>query len=401
MRARLATLSWLLVALTCLAAPAFAAAAPQVKVIDRNNNVFFFDLAEHAGSEDVDASYTVRSSPSQATTKKVVGFSLRKVLAQASDGDGNRFDDTYYDYVAVDRPGGGSVILSQAQVETSGAFPDGRPVVWAESGGGIGFLRPSSGSGDANAADVFVESSGTLVVREGKGSPVKLEIEYAPSKPKPKQSVRFSVKVNSSGSGQSLSFRWTIDGRKYTGAQVTHAFRRPGCYYAAVTALESGKDVGSAAVQVKVGSSCEGGPNRQGGGKDGKKKGASDGSHGNGSGNGTSSSGSRNGAGNAPTYLPGPGQRRERPDRAPVPPGERVEGELLDDVVGEPAAAPESQPEPEPQVRAVRSGSLSDEGGTGLPGAALGILVTGGLLGLGAMRELERGPLPRLRKPWS
>lgn len=404
MRPRLALAS-LLGVLACLAAPALAGAAPQVKVIDRHDNAFFFDLGEHAGNEDVDARYTVRSSPSEATAQKVVGFSLRKVLAEAADERGNGFDDTYYDHVKIQRPGAGSVGLSQAQVETSGAFPDGRPVVWAEQDGGIGFLRPSSGSHDANAGDVFVEPSGTLVVREGRGSLVRFTIEHAPRKPRPKQPVTFTVDLQSSGSGQSLSFRWAVDGRTLTGAEITHAFRRPGCYLVGASALEHGDEVGSAAVRVKVGSDCEGGPNRAGGGKDGKRNGASDGAHDAGA-NGSSSSsggggGSAQGPATAPAQDPGPGARPERRRRAPASPGQRIEGELLDDVAGRPASAQDPQAEPEPQARAVRSGSLGAEGGAGLPGAALGILITGGLLGLGALRELERGPLARTRKPWS
>lgn len=405
MRARLIALAFGLVACGLLAVPALAAAAPQVKVIDRQGNAYVFDLGGHEGREDVDARYTVRSSPSQATTQRIVGFSLRKVLAEAEDGRGERFDDSIYHFVKVDRPGSGVVTLSRAQVEASGAFPDGHPVVWAEQGGGIGFLRPSSGPNDANAADVFVVSDGTLVVREGFGNLVQLEVEYSPSKPRPKQAVTFKVRVKSSASGQRLTFSWMIDGHHYTGAQVTHAFRRKGCYAVGVSARENGEVVGGAGAQVKVGSDCEGGPNRQGGGKEGKKKGAADGSHGKGSGNGSSSWGNGSGTGgpSAPSYRPAPGQRSERPPRQPAPPGETVEGELLDDIAGKPAPAQQAQSEPKPAVRAVRSGSFRDEGGAGVPGVALGILVTGGLLGLGALRELERGPLAklRLRKPWS
>lgn len=66
----------------------------------------------------------------------------------------------------------------------------------------------------------------------------------------------------------------------------------------------------------------------------------------------------------------------------PKPPaGEPVSGELLSTVA---AAAPRPAP-----ALAARSGQLDGDGGGGVPGAALGILTTLGLLGFGALVEVR------------
>ncbi|HKO39329.1 MAG TPA: hypothetical protein VJU14_13275, partial [Solirubrobacterales bacterium] len=83
--------------------------------------------------------------------------------------------------------------------------------------------------------------------------------------------------------------------------------------------------------------------------------------------------------------APSPPQPKAAKRAKPAPAGEQVSGELLS------LTAP-VEPEPRAEQPGARAGSpdSEDSGGIGLSGAALGLLITGGLLGAGALTETRR-----------
>ena len=171
MRARL--LLGLCVALVALLALPVAAQALSVKVVDTDGDPHVVDLADVAGQEDVDdVDYAIRSS-SGTTTQTVTGFSLNQIIKLSGA------DPYNYTFLNVARPGSGSVQLTNAQVRNSGS-PDGPPVVY-DGGNAVGFIRPSTGDGDRNAADSF-QVPGELVVTLQKGSPIGIEVAASETK---------------------------------------------------------------------------------------------------------------------------------------------------------------------------------------------------------------------------
>jgi hypothetical protein len=141
-------------------------------------------------------------------------------------------------------------------------------------------------------------------------------------------------------------------------------------------------------VTIQVGAPLSG-PDRKGGGRDrdadAPDHGAATGTRGAvppGSGSGSPPSAAE--ASPAPSESPAQDEPQHHKPAPQAQPGQRVSGQLLNA-----SAAPAAKPTP---AIAARSGQLGDEGGgAGLPGAALGLLVTVGLLGAGALLELRGG----------
>lgn len=388
--------------LACALGGPFAAAAradaAQVTVVSPGGAQQTLALDALAGSEDMrERTYALRSS-SGDSSQTVTGFSLAAMIEAAGA------DLIGFSYLEVQRPAGGAVQLSNHQARDPGAFPDGPPVVYATASG-TGFLRPSSGAGDLNAGDSFEAPQGlTIVLRKGSG--LQVRAEASTQRTRPGKTVRFSAVVDRAGSGEELAYSWYFgDGQSGEGATVSHEFTKPGSYKVLVGVTTPGDDVGASdVVRVQVGPPVEGGPDRQGGGrnqnKDAPDQGAATGPSTGGSAGVTDTTGiapvpttpAPIPAEPAPQATPTP----EAAAPAPTPPGEEVSGLLLSN-------SSESVPSPEPeQQAAARTGSLDGDGGSdgGLPDAAWGLLATAGLLGTGAL--IEMGGLSGLlaRRRW-
>jgi hypothetical protein len=370
-------------AVSAAGTPALEAAradAPQATIVSPGGSQQTLSLDALAGSEDVvDRGYVLRASSGESS-QVVTGFSLA-VLIEAAGADPFGFS-----YLEVLRPAGGAVLLSRNQALDPGAFPDGPPVVYA-SAAGTSFLRPGSGADDLNASDSFEAPQGVTIALR-KGSPLQLRAETSTRRTRPGERVRFSVEVEGAGAGEALAYSWYFDdGASAKGADATHAFSRQGSYDVVVGVTTPGDSTGSSAVvTVQVGPPREG-PNRKGGGtrrdRDAPDHGAATGAGGSLSGpTATSAVPSA-----SPDSAPSPDEpAKPSPKTAATsqaPAGAPISGQLL----SAPAAAT-SEPEQQPGARA---GSPANESsGFGLPGAALGLLLTGGLLGLGALTEARR-----------
>lgn len=381
-----------------LPGPALASAdSAQVTVVSPGGVQRPLSLGALAGSEDVSGrTYALRSAAGEES-RAVTGFSLAKLLDAAGA------DPFSFTYLEVQRPGGGSVVLSRHQALDSGAFPEGPPVVYATEAG-TGFLRPAIDSADANGDDSFEAPQGVTVVLR-KGSQLRVKATASTLRAKPGQKVEFSAEVERAGAGEQLNYSWYFDdGGSASGPSASHAFAKRGRYDVVVGITTAGDDAGtSAVVTVQVGAPVEGGPNRKGGGTNraatapdsGAATGASGaGSSGTGSGTGT---GTESSAVTLPPPVPVTAEAPPAPEEPPAPKpkpapkepadlGEQVSGLLLSDSGAPKPPAPDaSAAEP----AAARTGTLEDggSGGGGLGTAAWGLLATAGLLGAGALLE--------------
>jgi PKD repeat protein len=407
--------------------------APQVTIVTPGGAQHTLSLEALAGSEDVvGQAYPLRSEAGEASVT-VTGFSIAALL-RAADVDPYGFS-----YLEVQRPGGGAVLLSSAQ-----ALAEPAPVIYA-AGTGTAFLRPSAGTADLNAGDSFESPAGlTLAMR--KGASLRARVEATPRKAKVGEAVDFRAVVERSGSGEALTYSWYFDdGGSAAGETATHTFAKPGSYSVVVGITAAGEDTGtSAVVRIQVGKAPEGGPDREGGGKN-KAKGAPD--HGAAAGpsgpsspsaSPSSSAGAAEGTGPsvapspspAPTPSPSPKPnataapkptpdkrkpakrkpepkpekkapaKEKRTDETSTPPrGDVVRGELLAGSVEE-VAPPATPPK---QQAAARTGTpQADDGGGagGVPDAAWGLGAVVALLGIGALAEAGKfvDLLPRIRE---
>jgi len=377
------TAAVLALAVCLLAGPGIDAARAddaQVTVTSPGGNEQTLSLAALAGGEDiVERGYALRSSAGESATV-LTGFSLAAILDAAGA------DPYGFSYLEVQRPAGGSVLLSRHQALDPQAFADGPPVLYATATG-TGFLRPSSGPGDLNATDSFVAPQGVALVLR-KDSPLLVEIESSTLRTRPGQPVGFDAIVERAGSGEQLSYSWYFDdGHSASGAHARHSFAKRGSYDVVVGVTTPGDRAGtSAVVTIQVGAPLSG-PDRKGGGRNRDAAAPDHGvAHGTRGAVPPGPSGGR--VGHAPPdtrpsaalsvrrgTTDAPLHKTERESAA----GEPVEGELVSAVV--PVDGREKLVE-------ARSGQIeNDDGGSGLPGAALGLLVTAGLLGAGALAE--------------
>ncbi|HEX6601482.1 MAG TPA: PKD domain-containing protein [Solirubrobacterales bacterium] len=376
------------VAAGALAAPALDAAradAAQVTVIRPGGSQQTLSLEALAGSEDVVGHpYSVRSS-SGSSTQVVTGFSLA-VLIEAANADPFGFS-----YLEVQRPSGGAVQLSNNQALAGEGFADGPPVVYATSTG-TAFLRPSGGSNDLNASDFFEAPQGVTIALR-KDSPLRVQAEASTLRTRPGEPVEFSSEAEGAREGETYAYSWHFDdGTSASGASTTHSFARRGSYDVVVgVTTPSNRTGASAVVTIQVGPPLEG-PDRKGGGtrrdRTAPDHGAATGAGGGGSGvpvpAPTSASASAGSPSPAPEVTPPSQPAKPDPASRPEPAGEQVSGELLSSI-----APP---PKPQAQQPGARTGKLEGEGGGGLSlsNAALGLAITFGLMGAGALTEARR-----------
>jgi uncharacterized protein YndB with AHSA1/START domain len=370
-----------------LAAPGLEAAradAAQVTVVSPGGTPRTLSLEALAGGEDVTGrSYVLRSAGGEST-QAVTGFSLA-ALVEAAGADPFGFS-----YLEVQRPAGEAVRLSNDQALDGEGFESGPPVVYATATG-TAFLRPSSGPADLNANDSFALPQGVTIVLR-KGSSLRVEVEASTQRTRPGKPITFTAEAEGAEAGETITYSWDFDdGGSALGPTATHEFTRRGSYDVLVGVTTPGDSTGTTErVTIQVGPPLAG-PDRKGGGKR-HDAGAPD--HGAATGVGGTGTGA---TGRGTSTDPGVSalhgnaeQKRQPPARqAPRrdPRGERVSGELLS------LTAPA---EPEPDSQAQRPGARAgrpdgeDSGGIGLSGAALGLLITGGLLGAGALTETRR-----------
>ncbi len=372
-RTALATLALAVLSLAGPNAGTAWADAAQVTVVSPGGSQQTLSLDALAGSEDVvDRAYTLRSGGGESA-QTVTGFSLAAILVAAGA------DPYGFSYLEAQRPAGGSVLLSRDQALDPGAFADGPPVVYATAGG-TGFLRPSADPGDLNATDSFEAPQGVTIVLR-KGSPLRVRAKASTVRTRPGRPVAFNAIVDRAGSGEELSYSWYFDdGHSASGADVRHSFAERGSYDVVIGVTTPGDSAGaSAVVMVQVGPPLAG-PDRRGGGTN-EDAGAPD--HGAATGGGDADAG-----GGVPTEprltapaTPQPDEARTRAAKRSTD-GRRVSGLLL-------THSEESPPEPT-ATPAARTGQLDGTGsGASLPGAALGLLLTAGLLGAGALVEVR------------
>lgn len=392
----------LLVAAGRAAGPVEAALAdaPQVTIVTPGGAGHTLSLEALAGSEDVvGRSYALRSAEGEST-QAVTGFSIAALLEAAG------VDPYGFSYLEVQRPGGGGVQLSRNQALESGAFPDGPPVVYPTPTG-TGFLRPSAGAGDDNAADSFDAPQG-LTIALRKGAALQVRAEASPRRTGVGKKISFHAVVERSGSGEALSYSWYFDdGESGAGESVTHAFAKPGSYAVVVGVTAAGEDTGtSAVVRIQVGKAPAGGPDRKGGGHN---KAAAAPDHGAAAGPSGPSSASAGpspttapaaeatGPTTVPTPVPEPSRskpkespekksrpkEKPKPESTPKPAGALVTGELLAGSVEAPPPAAAAS-----KRAAARTGTPhASAGGGGVPGAAWGLGAVVVLLGIGALAE--------------
>jgi PKD domain len=342
--------------------------AAQVTVVSPGGAEQTLSLAALAGTEDVlERTYALRSSSGEGS-QTLTGFSLAKILDAAGA------DPFGFSYLEAQRPAGGAVVLSRHQALDADAFADGPPLVYAAPEA-TGFLRPSSGPDDLNVDDFFEAPQGiTLVLR--KGEPLQIHAQASTLRTQPGKPVEFTAIIDRAGSGEQLSYSWYFDdGHSASGASASHSFAKRGSYDVVLGVTTPGDDAGASdVVTVQVGAPLSG-PDRKGGGTS-EDAGAPD------HGAATGSESATPGPPSSTAATPAAGAEQRPPSRQqprPSPPtGEPVSGELLSTV----AAAPETAP------AAARTGKLDGGGGGGgVPGAAIGILTTLGLLGFGALVE--------------
>lgn len=388
--------------LTALAVAAGAAAlgasdaradVAQVSVVSPGGAERTLSLDALAGQEDVvERGYALRSGTGEAT-QTVTGFSPAALLEAAG------VDPYSFSYLELQRPAGGSVLLSRDQALDQGAFAEGPPVVYATAAG-TGFLRPSTGAGDLNAADSFESPQGLALVLR-RGEPLRVRAQASTVRTRPGRPVVFTAIVDRAGAGEQLTYSWYFDdGHSAEGAGVRHRFARRGSYDVVVGVTTPGDDSGaSAVVTVQVGP-APAGPDRKGGGTD-ERTSAPDHGAATGGGEGEGGAGlpapqtipsdppvTPRASTSSPKFDPQGRRNPERPEedrarRSADREGEVVSGQLL-------SGGAANAPAPRPQATAAaRTGKLDDEhgDGAGLPGAALGILATAGLLALGALGE--------------
>jgi PKD domain len=366
-----------------LTAPGLEAAradAAQVTVVSPGGAQQALSLDALAGGEDVvERTYSLRGSSGESTSV-VTGFSLAALLEAAGA------DPFSFSYLEVLRPSGGAVLLSRDQALDEAVFPDGPPVAYATATG-TAFLRSSSGSGDLNASDSFEAPQGVTIALH-KGSALQVRVDASTARTRPGEPVEFSAVADGGGAGEQLIYDWHFDdGGSASGSTATHAFDHKGSYDVVVGVTTPSDDTGAFdVVTIQVGAPL-GGPDRKGGGK---RRDASAPDHGAATGTGGTApgipaTGTSGGSSPAPVTAESPPQPQAAKAAKPPPAGEQVSGELLS------LTAPvESEPQAQqPGARAGRPDS-EDSGSFGLPGAALGLLLTGGLLGMGALTETRR-----------
>jgi hypothetical protein len=371
----------LLLSLVILAgAPASALADDQLLIEPEGGDASTLAISGLGEPDVVARPYTV---PGTAAPVPITGYSLDRVL-QAAGIDASQFGSLEIQGTS------GTVTLTRDEATGRTTFPEGPPVFYAENGDAR-FLRPGRTAGEP----AELSSGGPMTVRIAARSDLRLSVKASPRKAEVDQLVRFTATVRGAEAGETVEISWRFgDGRRRTGSEVTHRFRRPGSYDVTVSARRSGEDIAADdVVTVQVGKATE----------DTDPETTDPGT------GGTSVGGGGTAAPVAPSTpsipsTPSPPSTTydpvdEPPQPSPAPGGgqnpveadgqdsdglESVEGiELADLAVLSSEAGRDA-------VNALRRDDPESDGG--IPDGVWWFLATSGLLGLGGLLELSRRP---------
>jgi len=390
--------------LAAIAAPAAHAAGVTIVPPEGQSPVVLTEQQLEDAIDVHDRSYTVGGK-----TFTLSGASISALIAVADA-------DPSFSFIEIARPGGAPLRLSDQQVESDGAFPEGRPIVYRDASGGYSFLRPEGG--DGSPAEV-IELAGTAIgLRTGNLIAVELQAsrpiaERAGMKTmtvKPGAEVTFTAQIQK-GDAQQLDYSWTVKGLGASSSGITHTqrFDKRGAYSVSLGVTAAGDDSGgSDVVRVQVGKLNEDGDKKGDGGKNDRPNASEDGAlagptDGNGSATGDGSS--------TPAATPAPAETTPKADppltqqpkeekeadpASPIGPAAVVSGELLSTLSGSPrsklgqalrSALGSGAP---PKATAVTEG-------LGVSTVGLGLATTLALLGVGAGLELRSARGPRRR----
>ena len=234
----------LLSLLILAAAPASALADDQLLIEPEGGDASSLAISGLGEPDVVARPYTV---PGAAAPVPITGYSLDRVL-QAAGIDASEFGSLEIQGTS------GTVALTRDDATGRTTFPEGPPVFYAENGDAR-FLRPGRTAG----APAELSSGGPMTVRIAARSDLRLSVKASPRKAEVDQLVRFTATVRGAEAGETVEISWRFgDGRRRTGSEVTHRFRRPGSYDVTVSARRSGEEIAADdVVTVQVGKATE------------------------------------------------------------------------------------------------------------------------------------------------
>lgn len=245
-----------LVALVVSAGAAMPAAAADINVVGpRDSGTKSVSFGSLSSQFDVDAEYVIRGASGATSVKRVRGISISHLLSVIDA-------DQVYSGLEVIRPGGERVRLSKLQL-----LADGNPPVIFAEGGQLVFLRPSYNSDDANANDV-VSVGGAMMLKQVNIGALSVAAKASKTKVNAGELVTFTGVAGGGGAGESYEFKWNFaDGKRGTGASISHRFKKRGTYKVLLTAKTVGSDrTDPDVVVVQVGDPVKSKKKRAGGG---------------------------------------------------------------------------------------------------------------------------------------
>ena len=234
----------LLSLLILAAAPASALADDQLLIEPEGGDASTLAISGLGEPDVVARPYTLPGAPAPVP---ITGYSLDRVL-QAAGIDPSQFGSLEIQGTS------GTVALTRDEATGRTTFPEGPPVFYSENGDAR-FLRPGRTAGEP----AELSSGGPMTVRIAARSDLRLSVKASPRKAEVDQLVRFTATVRGAEAGETVEISWRFgDGRRRTGSEVTHRFRRPGSYDVTVSARRSGEEVAADdVVTVQVGKATE------------------------------------------------------------------------------------------------------------------------------------------------
>ena len=234
----------LLSLLILAAAPASALADDQLLIEPEGGDASTLAISGLGEPDVVARPYTLPGAPAPVP---ITGYSLDRVL-QAAGIDPSQFGSLEIQGTS------GTVALTRDEATGRTTFPEGPPVFYSENGDAR-FLRPGRTAGEP----AELSSGGPMTVRIAARSDLRLSVKASPRKAEVDQLVRFTATVRGAEAGETVEISWRFgDGRRRTGSEVTHRFRRPGSYDVTVSARRSGDEAAADdVVTVQVGKAIE------------------------------------------------------------------------------------------------------------------------------------------------
>jgi PKD domain len=166
--------------------------------------------------------YVLRTPDGREERVFQTGTRLATVLRLAG------LDPAAVSFLELSRPDGSVLAMPREAIDPAAGPP---PLVWVD-GDTVGFIRPSSGPGDANARDSFSFADGSaLRVLAYTGARLTVSAEAGRERIRAGEAVTFTGEAVGAGEGELLEYEWRFgDGTTAIGARARHVFRRPGRY---------------------------------------------------------------------------------------------------------------------------------------------------------------------------